>query len=88
MMPYDWDRTVRARYQNDAHFKHLVDCLEHAIHQAKYTPSELREAAILAAIHYEHHTLRQSFVRDDERDEMWRALDSIHERLQQEGKKR
>lgn len=43
------------RYQRDDHFHALVDMLESCIHAARYTPTELREAAMLAAIRYEMH---------------------------------
>jgi hypothetical protein len=42
------------RYLHDPQFKRLVDMLEKQIHECQYTPTELREAAILAAIHYEN----------------------------------
>ena len=41
------------KYMRDAEFHALVDLLEAAIYNAQYTPSEIREAAILAATHYE-----------------------------------
>jgi len=41
------------RYLRDTAFRTIVDMLEHLIREAKYTPTELREACILAAIHYE-----------------------------------
>lgn len=41
------------RYQRDPHYRCLVDVLEQAIHAAQYTPTEIREAAMLAAIRYE-----------------------------------
>lgn len=44
------------RYLRDAAFKYLVDSLEALIHKGTYTPTELREAIILAATHYEMHT--------------------------------
>ena len=47
------------RYRHDQHFRALVDLLEAAVHRAEYTPTELREAAMLAAIHYEMRTLRR-----------------------------
>lgn len=50
--------TPEERYQNDPAFHMLVDWLERAIHQAQYTPSELRDAALLAAVHYEYRQTR------------------------------
>lgn len=41
------------RYLSDPHFKVLVDTMVAYIQEAKFTPSELREAAIFAAIIYE-----------------------------------
>lgn len=43
----------RERYARDPVYRSLVDSLMSAIHQAQYTPTELREAVILAAIQYE-----------------------------------
>lgn len=45
--------TVEERYARDPHFRGLVDILEHQIRLANYTPTEIREAAMLAQIHYE-----------------------------------
>jgi hypothetical protein len=38
------------RYCRDIQFAHLVDMIEAMIERADYTPTELREAVILAAI--------------------------------------
>jgi hypothetical protein len=45
--------TPDERYHRDVQFKQLVDIMINAIRQAQFTPTELREAAILAAIKYE-----------------------------------
>lgn len=45
--------TPEERYQYDPVFRTLVDVIENHLRQADYTPSELRQAVILAAIHYE-----------------------------------
>uniref|UniRef100_A0A6M3JZX6 Uncharacterized protein n=1 Tax=viral metagenome TaxID=1070528 RepID=A0A6M3JZX6_9ZZZZ len=45
-------KTPRDRYYNDAHFKYLVDMMVAQIHRCNYTPSEMREAAIMASIMY------------------------------------
>lgn len=47
-----------ARYHRDVHFKTLVDMMEKMVHACDFTPTELREAAILAAVHYEQKTVR------------------------------
>lgn len=58
-------QTPEERYQTDPHFHMLVDVLTNAIAQAQYTPSELREAALLAAIHYEMRYVRRHFIQPD-----------------------
>lgn len=41
------------RYLNDPHFHHLVDFMVDKIRKCDYSPSELREAAVLASqIHF------------------------------------
>jgi hypothetical protein len=42
--------TVRARYLNDPVYHQVVDALRDLIRQARLTPSEVREAAMLACI--------------------------------------
>lgn len=51
--------TPRDRYLNDNHFRVLVDMMVAHIIDCRYTPSEMREAAILASIIYEEHTIRE-----------------------------
>jgi len=51
-------KTPREKYQNDINYKSLVDFMVSAIYNCKYTPSEMREAALLASIIYEEHTIR------------------------------
>lgn len=50
-------KTPREKYLNDNHYKSLVDMMRSFIEECKYTPSEMREAAILASILYEEHRL-------------------------------
>jgi len=45
-------KSVRERYLTDVHFHTLVDMMVSQIEQCQYTPSEMREAAILASIIY------------------------------------
>ena len=44
--------TPRERYYNDPQFHALVNMMTSYIMQADYTPSEMREAALLASIKY------------------------------------
>jgi hypothetical protein len=52
-------KTPKEKYMNDPEYHHLVQTLEHLIEQAYFTPSELREACILASINYEMRHIRQ-----------------------------
>lgn len=62
--------TPEERYYHDPMFHRLVDMMHNEIINARYTPSELREAAMLAAIHYESHTIRHNlFMKQEGRDE-------------------
>lgn len=54
--------TPEARYQTDPEFATLVDLLTQFIRDARYTPSELRQAVILAAIHYEYLNTRHTIM--------------------------
>ena len=70
-------KTPEERYQTDITFRRLVDSLEHLIHTVQLTPSEIRDAAMLAAIHYESRVTRSWFVVDETvaHDEItWREL--------------
>ena len=57
--------TPEERYRRDPMFRVLVDLLEHHIHMTNYTPTELREAAILAAIRYESTNIRRVYFQDE-----------------------
>ena len=43
----------RQKYLNDPVFRNIVDVMHHQLEHSYVTPSELREAALLAAIRYE-----------------------------------
>lgn len=52
-------RTIEDRYRTDAEFKTLVDLLRTWLfHHPIYTPTELREAALLAAMMHEYDHIR------------------------------
>ncbi len=46
------------RYHTDPHFRQLVDMLYVAVEQAQFTPTEIREAVMLAQIKYEEVHIR------------------------------
>lgn len=46
-------KTPKERYYNDPHFAALVNMMVAHIEKCDYTPSEMREAAILASIIHE-----------------------------------
>lgn len=50
------------RYQNDPKFKSYVDMMHALIHRAELTPTEVREAAMLACIHYESYQVRRIYL--------------------------
>ena len=58
MKDYSNYEDAQGRYLHDQHFKTLVDTMHLIIRDGKFTPSELRDAVILAATHYETHSLR------------------------------
>lgn len=46
-------KTPEEKYRNDAAYHHTVDMLESLIRQAKFTPGEVREMAMLACMNHE-----------------------------------
>jgi hypothetical protein len=75
---------MRERYNNDPHFRVLVDMMVGHIHEVNYTPSEMREAAMLASIIYEdimiyeeHNVSQMRIIEPDVED----ALRVIRKRL-------
>ena len=65
-------KTPREKYMNDAEYNHLVRTLEGLIEAARFTPSELREACILASINYEMRHVRSVSI-----PQVDRALDVL-----------
>lgn len=70
-------RTPREKYLNDAIYATLVDTMCAHIHACHYTPSEMREAAVLACILYEEHRIRPMGIPFSKGIED--ALNKIHE---------
>lgn len=55
-------KTPKEKYMNDPEYNHLVTMLESLIESARFTPSELREACILASINYEMRHVRENAI--------------------------
>ena len=55
-------KTPRQKYVNDPKYASLVNMMVYLIEEAEMTPSEVREAAILACIIYEEHHIRPSMI--------------------------
>lgn len=72
-------KSPKDKYMNDPEYHHLVDMLEQLIHQARFTPSELREACVLASINYEMKHIRDMQI-DPRTDEALRILDDFASR--------
>lgn len=49
-------KTPEEKYKSDPEYHALVDTLESFVHKTQFTPSEIRECAMLACIHYEIRT--------------------------------
>ncbi len=45
--------SVQRRYENDVNFHTMVDAMEAAIEHLQLTPSEMRDAAMYAAVRHE-----------------------------------
>ena len=58
--------TPMDRYYRDAVFHHLVDTLVAALEVAETTPTEIREAAMVAQLIYESRHPRPVPISDDE----------------------
>lgn len=74
-------KSPREKYQNDPEYNHLVCMLESMIEQARFTPSELREACVLASINYEMRHIRERQINPRIQDAL-RVLDEFTSRRQ------
>lgn len=68
--------TARDRYRSDPQFHNLVDYMTAAIHRCDFTPSEMREAALLASINYEMTHIRDRYIMVT--PDLEQALATIH----------
>lgn len=69
-------KTPRKKYYNDPAYKALVDVMVSHIEACKFSPSEMREAAMLASIIYEENHVIPNILRTRIYE---KALKTIHE---------
>ena len=69
-------KSPREKYLNDPEYHNLVRMLENFVETARFTPSELREAAVLACINYEMRHVREQTI-DPRAEEAFRVLDEF-----------
>lgn len=72
-------KSPKEKYMNDPEYHQLVSMLEHFIEGARFTPSELREAVVLACINYEMRHVRGATI-DPRAAEAFRILDDFASR--------
>lgn len=60
-------KNPKEKYLHDPEYHNLVNLLESFIDQARFTPSEMREACILACINYEMRHVRSRTIELDPR---------------------
>ena len=53
--------TIRDKYLSDTQFHALVDTMVAYINQAEFTPTEMRQAAVLASIIYSERHVRRIY---------------------------
>lgn len=73
-----FNNSVRERYNSDPTFHTLVDMMVAFIFDAKFTPSEMREAAILASIIYEQESMHR-FTLPSIPQHVEKGLEDLHE---------
>ena len=83
-MAFEKYNTPRDRYINDPEYNYLVRTLESIVEKARFTPSELRQACILACINYEMRHIGERAYIDPRVDDALHTLDSFINRSKQE----
>lgn len=71
-------RTMGDKYENDTRYRKVVDIMETLIYENEFTPSEMREMAVLASIRYEM-TKPMSFAVEKEAEPALQVLDKLRQ---------
>lgn len=69
-------QTPKDKYLNDPEYNYLVNTLESLIEQARFTPSEMREACMVACINYEMRHIRDMQI-DPRAENALKVLDEF-----------
>lgn len=69
-------KSPREKYMNDPEYHQLVSTRENFIESARFSPSEMREACVLACIKYEMRHVRENST-DPRAAEAFRVLDEF-----------
>ena len=77
-------QTPKEKYESDAEYAHLVDMLTQLIHKTQFTPSELREACMLAYINYELRCI-PSFKVPESKPEILAAIQTLNDFINNHG---
>jgi hypothetical protein len=75
-------RTIEEKYLNDPEFHSLVDMMYHLIGTKDYSPSELREAAMLASIKFQMVNARKYVFTYAEGEKVIHEIDRLREEIQ------
>ena len=74
-------KTMKAKYEKDSEYRRCVQMMEQMIHCGQFTPSEMREMAVMACINYEmRRPIPYSFVLTPEVESSLRTLQGLREK--------